>query len=190
MSLDSVRKFARRGALLAGAMALVAGWDYQAALVAPFRVKESEALRDAAKLGERIEEGRKTIAEIQAQEAAAGRVRSELTQLQSDLPTGPAMVSLPALVKEHFERSSVAVQLIRLNTTRDEPDVPGYQRGFWSVALAIDEAGRNISKLLLAVADLDREYPFLRVLDFGIRPDPEHPGARIASLNIAVFIRK
>ena len=190
MSMENGRKWARNFGLLAAGMALLAGWDYQAALVAPLRAKESEDLRDVANLNERIAAAQKTIAEIQAKESGAGRIRGELIRLQDDLPAGSAMVTLPGLVKVHFGRSGIAVGLMRLNTTRDEPGSPGYQRHFWSLALPIDDAGRNITKMLLAVADLDREHPFLKVLDFAIRPDPEHPGGSMASLNVSTLIRK
>ena len=190
MSMEARKKWARNGALLAGAMVLLAAWDYQAALLAPLRVQETQALREAADLGERIGKAQKLIAEVRPKEAAAAPIRKELDRLQRDIPAGAAMVALPALVKEHFGRSGIPVRLIRLNTTRNEPGIPGYERSFWSLALPIDEAGRNITPLLLAAAELDREHPFLKVLDFAIGPDPENPSGRIASLNLTTLMQK
>ena len=120
----------------------------------------------------------------------AERVRRELDRLYRELLAGSAMFSMPPLVREHFARFGIPVRLVRMNSTKDEPDIPGHERSFWSVALPIDEGGRNIFKMLLAVADLDQEKPFLRVIDFAIRPDPENPTARMASMNVSVLNRK
>jgi hypothetical protein len=82
------------------------------------------------------------------------------------------------------------VALVRLNTTRDEPNISGCERDFLSVALPIDDAGRNIPNVIAAVADLDQRNPFVRVLDFAIRADPENPARRVGSLNLAALIQK
>jgi hypothetical protein len=163
---------------------------YRSAFLSPLREKEAVLQRDAANLSERIEKAKKTIAEVRAAEEGAAPIRQQLEKLQEDLPVGSTMVALPALVKAHFARAGVAVRLIRLNTTQNQPDIPGFERGFWSVALPIDENGRNVAKLLMAVTDLDRENPFIRILNFAIRPDPENPRERMASLNVTSLIRK
>ena len=170
--------------------ALAAGWEKHASLLAHLEERETDALRGAADLSERLEKAQATIAEIQAKETAAGRVRSELKRLEYAHPEGSASIWLPVLVKEHFARSGIAVRLIRLNSIQDEPDISGYERGVWSVALPVEEAGRNATKLFLAVADIEQQNPFVRVLDFAIRPDPENPGGRVASLNLSALIRK
>jgi hypothetical protein len=184
------KKWKRLGAVAVCGLALAASREFYGRSIAPLRQEETETLREIADLRERVESARKTIAEIREQEKDADRIRNELERIENDLPAGSAMVSVPALVSEHFARFGISVPLVRLNRTQDEPSIPGYGRGFWSVALPIDEAGRNIPILLVSVADLDQRNSFVRVLDFSIRPDPETPGGRIGTLNLTAVIRK
>ena len=188
--MESGKTAMRLGGLAACALALVAGWGYYAHSIAPLRLREAEISREVGELRVRVADARKTIAGIQAQENDADRVRSELDRLRDELPAGSAMVWLPALLKGHFARAGIAVPVVRLNTTQDEPELPGYGRGYWSAALPIDGAGRNIRTMLAAVADLEEQQPFLRVLDFAIRPDPENPKGRVGLLNLGTLIRK
>jgi hypothetical protein len=179
----------RFGAIAVCALALAVGREFYVHSIAPFSQRETEALREAGDLGERVDGAQKTMADIQAQEKDADRVRSELERLRDELPADAA-VAVPALVKEHFARHGIVVPLVRLNTMQEEPELPGCEHGYWSVALPIDDAGRNITAMLLAVADFDQQNPFVRVLDFSIRPDPENPGGRVGSLNLAALVRK
>lgn len=172
-------------------LALAVGWGFYGLTIAPLMQREAAARRDAADFRERIEGARQKIKEVREIEEDTGRVRGELKRMQDEqLPAGSAMISTPALVKEHFERSGIPVSLVRLNTTQDEPNMPGYVRGFWSVALPIDKEGRHVAPLLLAVAELDQQHSFFRVLDFAIRPDPENQGGRVGLLNVAAVIPK
>lgn len=188
--METSKTAMRLGGLAACALALLAGREYYAQSIAPLRLREMETMRGVEELRERIEDARKTIAEIRAQEKDADRVRVELARLREELPAGAATVALPALVKQHFARNEIAVPLIRLNTTQDEPELPGYEHGYWSAALPIDGEGRNIDAMLAAVAEIEPLHPFLRVLDFAIRPDPENPQGRVGLLNLGTLIRK
>lgn len=188
--MESSKTAVRLGGIAACALAMVAGREYYAQSIAPLRLRESETSRGAEELRERIADARKTIAEIRAQEKDAERVRGELARLREEMPAGAATVVLPALAKGHFDRNGIAVPVVRLNTTQDEPEQPGYEHGYWSAALPVDGAGRNIIGMLVAVADIEEEYPFLRVLDFAIRPEPENPQGRVGLLNLGTLIRK
>lgn len=188
--MEPEKTWMRLGGLAVCALALWSGREYHSRFIAPLSQREMETLREAGDLGERVASARKTIAEIRAQEKDADRVRSELKRLQDELPAGAATVELPALVKRHFASVGIAVPLVRLNTTLDEPELPGYAHDYWSVALPIDAAGRNIPSMLLAVADLDQQNAFVRVLDFSIRPDSENPDGRVGLLNLVALIRK
>jgi hypothetical protein len=94
------------------------------------------------------------------------------------------------MVKEHFARFDISVPLVRLNTIQEEPELPGFEHDYWSVALPITAEGRNIAAMLVAVAEFDQQNPFVKVLDFAIRPDPENPGGRVGLLNLTALIRK
>ena len=190
MSTGAAGKWARYFAVLGSGLALLAGWKYESASLHTLRERETEAMREIADLSGRIEKAQEVLAAGRDEEGEAGRIQSELKRLQDALPTGSAMVSLPAIVKGHFESRGVPVQVIRLNATREEPGIPGYDRDFWSVAIPIEEAGRNMTKFLRSVADLDRENPFMRILDLAVRPDPMNPGRRLAMLNVTTLVRK
>jgi hypothetical protein len=188
--MESAKTWSRPGTAGLCGLALVAGWAFYGLAIAPLEQRETAARRDAGDMRKRIEGARQKIKEVRQTEEDTARARGELKRMQDELPAGSAMISAPELVKEHFARSDIPVSLVRLNTTQDEPTIPGYVRGFWSVALPIDKEGRHIAPLLLAVADLDQPHSFFRVLDFAIRPDPENPDGRTGVLNVAAVIPK
>ncbi len=173
-----------------GVLALAAGWEFHAEFIVPLRQREGEALSELVALRAKVAGVHETISEMNAEEAAANRVRSELNRAQDGQPAGSAMVWMPGLLKDHFARSGISVPLIRLNTTRDEPELPGYEHDYWSVAMPIDGEGRNIAAMLVAVADLGQQNSFVRVLDFAIRPDPENPAGRVGLMNLGALVRK
>lgn len=177
------------GMAACGVVLLLISEDYRKS-VAPLRQRETETLRDARELRERVADAQKTIAENRARRMDAEGIRGEIEQAQADLPSGSAGVAFPAWVKEQFGRSGIGVPVVRLTAAQDEPNASGYERGFWSVDLPIEDADRNVTKLLVVVADMDRENSFVRVLDFDIYPDPEKPGSRVGSLNLATVLRK
>jgi hypothetical protein len=188
--MASRKTWVHLGLIATCGLALAVAWEYHGEFIAPLRQREAETQREIADLSERLADARTTMAGIQAQEKDADRVRSELERLREELPKGAAMVALPEMVKGHFAKSGINVPLIRLNTTQDCPDLPGYAHGYWSVALPIGDAGPKVTAMLLAVAELEQRDPFLRVLEFAIRTDPENPGGRMGSLNLGTVIRK
>lgn len=184
------KKWERPHWLALAFLALVAGWWFYRSAIAPQRERESEMRRSVAALKAQIASGRRVIGEIQELETRLTRERRELASERGDLPAGSAMIWLPELVKEHFGRLGITVWLVRLNTTQEQANIPGYDRAFWSVALPVKEKGREVAKLLRAVADLERQNFFIRVLDFVIRPDPENPDGPVASMNLTALVRK
>ncbi len=187
--MEPSKKSIRIGAVVACTLAIAAGRDFYTRSISPLLQKETEIQRESDAVDKRIESARLVIAKTRTLETNADRARSELERLQNELPPGSPMVSMPALVGDHFTRHGLNVPLIRLNTTREEPKIPGYRRGYWSVALPIDKDGANIPTLLTTIADLEQHYAFVRVLDFAIRPDPENPEARLGLMNFAAVIR-
>lgn len=188
--MPSGKLLKRFGGLAAFALALAAGREYYARSIVPLRQRAAEMLRETDGLGERMENARKTIAETRAQEQEAQHAQSELGRIRDELPKGPATVALPAVLKAHFARSGIDVALVRMNEAKEAPGLPGYEHHYCSMALPIDDAGRNIATLLLAVSGLRQQVPFVRVLDFSIRPDPENPGGRVGSLGLVALTRK
>ncbi len=177
-------------AIVLTAIVATGAWGGYKYFVLPLEMRDAELADQTAVMRERTAGARRTIREIQAKENAAAAASIELGRLEKRLPAGAAMVWLPELLKTHFGGFGIAVPLVRFNTTQDEPELPGYSRGFWSVALPIDAAGQNIPKLLLAVTELEQQNSFVNLLDFAVRPDPEHPSGRVASINVSVLFRK
>lgn len=188
--MRSGKRWIRHGTFAACCVVLAAIWMLHARVLPSLIERESEALQAVSALNERIGRAQQTIAEIQARERDTVLVRSELQRLQKAFPAGAATAWLPTLAKEHFARFVIAARRIHLNGTQDEPGIPGYERGFWSVTLPVDEAGPIPVNLFLAVAEIEQRNPYVRVLDFAIRPDPEMPGQRLMSLNLTALVPK
>jgi hypothetical protein len=189
MSLRFQSRWKRLGALAACGFALAAGRESYVRWTAPLRQEEAKILRDMAELGERITGARRAISEVRHQEMDMGSTRSHLKRLQGDYPDGSPMVWVPTLVKDHFARSGNVAPLVRHNTNHHDPEIPGYERGFWFVGLPI-EARQNISTMVLAAVDLELQNPLLRMLDFAIRPDSDNPAQHLMVINIAVLAPK
>lgn len=177
------------GMATCGLVLLLISEDYRKS-IAPLRQKEAEATRDAKELRERIVDADIAIVEIRARGMDLEHMRGETDRAQAELPEGSVRVSFPAWMKDHFAHSGLGISTIRLTAAQDEPNGSGYERGFWSVSVPIDEAGRNIPKLLVAVADMDQQNSFLRVLDFEIRLDAGKQGERVGLLTLGTVLRK
>jgi hypothetical protein len=177
-------------AILLSAFAAVGAWNGYTHFVLPPKKQAAEFTTQADAMRARTEAARRTISEIHAKEPDADLANAELGKLDGQLPSGAAMIWLPELLKTHFGGFGITVPLIRLNTIQDDPELAGYSRGYWSLAVPIDGESRNTPTLLLAVAELEQQSTFLKVLDFDIRPNPEQPDGRLASLNVSVLFRK
>lgn len=190
MILRYENKWKHLGTVVACGLALVAGREFYLQETAPLRAQAAKILREVAELSGQIDAAHKAIAEVHAEKKDTEASRSAGERLHDGCPAGPPMVWVPALIKDHFARSGTAVLITRFITIQDEPNLPGQERGFWSTALAIGEAGRNITPVIHGIADLEQQHPYVRVLDFAIRTDPENPGQRVALFNLTALIPK
>ncbi len=175
--------------LVAASVATVVGWAWYAEGVRPLREDEVTTRIRIAELGGKIESAGKAIEKMRAHDGQAAEARAELDRWNQECPAGSAMTWFPELVKSHFTRFGMVVAIVRLNTTLDEPDLPGYSRAYWSVGLPISEANKGLASLL-AAAELEQHHRFVRLLDFAIQPDPHDLSRRIAVLNLSALIRK
>lgn len=186
----SAHRFGTKGSLLVGSIALgVAWWSYSQS-IDPFLEREKEARDAIASLKERVGRARTAIQDVRALESDAQTVRRQIEELGRSLPEGAATTWMPELLKQHFSAFGLNTSIVRMNVIRAEPDLPGFCRGYWSVGLPLGEASRSEAGSLLAVAELEQQYPFAKVLDFAVRPDPENPQGRIVLLNVAALVRK
>ena len=94
------------------------------------------------------------------------------------------------MVKEHFKHFGIAVDIVRLNTLRLEDGLPGFKRAYWGVSMPMGNDGNNVTGLLLAVAELEEQNRYLKVLDFAIQPDVENPLLRTAAINIEALVQE
>ena len=178
-----------RAVLAASGVAGMAWWAC-GQLIAPFLEREKADRSVIARLQEHTERARIAIREVQALESGSAAVRAKIAQLDNEIPAESAKVGVPALVKQHFAGFGLSEAIVRMNAVREEAALPGYSRGYWSVALPIPEADRSAAASLLAAAEFEQRHPFVKVVDFAIRPDPENPSRRIALLNVAALIRQ
>ena len=189
MSMSAKRSRITGRVFAAAAVAGMAWWSC-GQLTAPFVERERKDRDAVASLQGSIAEAREAIQQVRTLEGEAEAVRLRIGRLDEEIPAGPAMVWLPELVKQHFSHFGLSVAIVRMNTTRDVPDLSRHSRGYWSVGLPIEESSFKAAGAVLAVAEFEQQNPFVKVLDFAIRPDPEHPQGRIAVMNLTALIRK
>lgn len=175
--------------ILLAALLLGVGWSYERSL-ASFQQRETDARAEVARLAERIATTRSTIQEARSLENEAQEARKQIARLGDDLPAGPAAKWMPALLAQHLTARGMKTCVIQMGTIREEPDLPGFLRSSWSVGLPLAEGSGNTAGPLFAMAGFKQHHPFVRVLDFAIRTDPENPRQRIAHFNLAVLMRK
>jgi hypothetical protein len=185
---------ARRAAtwhgLLAGSAVAGAAWWACGLSMAPF-VEEEKADRAAiTALQERLAGARQTIEEIRALEEEAARARAGLQAFAAGFPAGSAYVWFPAQVKEHFARFGFAGAVARVNTARDEPDLPHFERTYWAVEFPVGNDPAQVRAACLAVAEIEPRDCSVRLLDVAIRPDADDPARRRMVINISTLFPK
>ena len=173
----------------AGAMVLSA-WLYYSQSLAPLSRQAEESARKLGKLREQLDSANKALRCIKDAEQEAGEARASLNRQLSERSHDSVMVAFPQSITKHFAGFGLPPSVIRLNTIQPEPQLAGYQRAYWSVGLPISKQDANLTGLLLAVAEFDRQVRFGKVVDFTLQPDPEDPHGHIASVNIVALIRK
>ena len=171
---------------------LVAGviWWACGPLVHPYLARAKDDRNTIASLREQIAGAHAASQEIRTLAIDATAFRAQIDRLEEEIPGPSVRVSLPEQVKQHFARFGLRVSVVRMNSVREDYDLPGYDRGYWSVSLPIAEARDKAAASLLAVAEFEQQHPFVRILDFAIQPDPEDPAGRVGSLSLATLIRK
>jgi hypothetical protein len=171
---------------------LVAGaaWGLCGPLINPYVEREKVDREAIVGLRGQIESANTALVELKTLEANASAARSRIDRFEQEISGPSALVSLPDDVKRHFARFGLNASIVRMNTVREESDLPGYSRAYWAVTLPIAEAGHTAAGSLLAVAEFEQQLPFVRILNFAIHPDPEAPARRIAQFNLAALIRK
>jgi hypothetical protein len=179
-----VRQFLTGGAVLG-----VAWWFHSHWLV-PLQHREVESLKALADVRQRISEAKAKIREIGEQEQAAGGARGLLESLRDDVPKEPTAVWLPVRLQKHLRTGGISEAGIRLNSTIPEPGVTGYERTYWHVNLPMQDGTRTMNGLLLAVGEIERQEPFVRILDISFVSGSEEPHWPVGGLNVTALVPK
>jgi len=74
--------------------------------------------------------------------------RRELHRLADELPSSPPVVWVPDHLKEHFGRLGFAELHTQVKAVAEEPDLPAYQRIYWTVELPLQDPARQMGGLL------------------------------------------
>lgn len=173
-----------------GGVMAMAAWLYYRDTLVPVQERGRALVEQIRDLDRRVNEARNLLRECQALEAETANARVAVHRLERDLPSGSALFWVPARLKEHFRRFGFAEPLARLNSTVEDPDLPGYQRIFWTIGLPVDYDSKNLGAVMLAVADLEQTDRVARVIDVTIQPDPENSRRRDAAITVVSLVKQ
>jgi hypothetical protein len=178
------RQFVACGAVLGAA------WWFHSHWLVPMQQREARCLQALPDVQQRVGDAKATIHEMSKQEQMAAGARSLLDSLQDGLPKDPTAVWLPVRLKADLRSAGIAEVGIRMNSAIPEPGVPGHERSYWHLNLPRQDGMRTMGALLLAVADIVRQEPFLRILDVSFGSDSEEPHRPAGSLNVTALVPK
>lgn len=180
--------FSRRLFLLCAAGA-IAWWTYTHTIV-PLQHREESFLRQRAELQESLDSTRGKLSAIKDNEQKISFVRGALKGIVGPKVGDSPLVTLPQDLVDHFSRFGLHSASVRLASVQSVPNLPDYQRLYWSIGIPIAQNDKNVGGLLLAVAGLEQEDHIIKVLDFSLVPDPENRTLRVAQVSIVVFCHK
>lgn len=173
-----------------GALTLAAGWAFHTRWITPLQENENGHRLAAAGLKARIAEAQNVIGEVRTLEEKRNAERREIQALFAGHPNDSAVVWFPERMKQHFDRAGFAGAVTRLNTTRDEAGLPGFQRSYWAVEVPVGATSQNALDACLSVAEIEPLDPSIRVLDVTVRPATGDSSPRRVVMNLALLSRK
>lgn len=180
----SVRQFLAAGAVLGAAWCIHSHW------LVPVQQREAECLQALADVRQRLGDAKAKIQEIRRQEQAAGGARGLLASLRDNVPEEPTSVWLPVRLRAPLRSAGIEEAGIRMNSAIPDPSVPGYERTFWHLNLPRQDGMKTMGGVLLAVAEIERHEPFVRILDVSFATDSEEPHWPAGGLNVTALVPK
>ena len=184
-----LRSLFLRQVLLCGT-ALASAWLFQSQVLAPLKLRDEAFTRKRTELQENLTSAHDQLVAIKESEVKVGEARATLNRLLGEHREASTLVSFPNEMVEYFSRFGFSSALVRMVTAREERELPGYQRLYWSIGLAIPKTDRNAEGLLLAVAEIEQQARYIKVIDFALQADAEDPSLRTASINVMVLSEK
>lgn len=173
--------------LLAAALCLGAVWLFYRQWILPVQAGEKDTHSKIAELRAKIASANKEIESLQLLKNRAAIGTAELGRLQGEVHKGAVMAWFPVQIQQAFAQAENPVSSVRLNTTLLASGLPGCERSYWRVVAPFEPARRGIAGLLLAVNEIERQEPFVRLLDFSVKSDPANAKAGVAEMNFVVL---
>ena len=173
--------------LVAAAICLGASWLFYTRWILPVQTGERNAQIKITELRGRIDVANKELEAIQALKIRAALGVTELERLRGEVHQGAVMAWFPVLIRQAFAQAEIRVSSVLLNTTLLAPGLPGCERSYWHILAPCESARRGFAGLLLAVNEIERQEPFVRLLDFSVKSDPSDVNAGVAEMNFVVL---
>lgn len=130
------------------------------------------------------------IRQAREREQETAGARAEISRLLGYLHEGSAAVEMPLLAKKHFHRFSFEASVVRLNALRNESGLQHCQTAYLGVGVPVERGGQDVAGLLLAVAELEDQNKFVRIVDFSLGPDAEDPRRLMGGFNFSALVRE
>ena len=178
------------GRIVVGVITLIgSAWSYTQ-MIRPLHQRESALWQEVAALQQRSDDVRKEMSQIKENEQEAMRLRGNLNSLFDDVPLGPAISWFPGRLKTQLSGFGVTKAEIRQNTAVQIPGLPGFEWTFWHVQLPRQGGIRKVSDILLAIAQIEQQDRFVKVVDLTVRADQQEALWVAGNVNVAAFVRK
>lgn len=158
--------------------------------ILPSRQRNQELAQRVVAMTRDLQQARVTLQQVRDLENEASEARGALDRRVDRFSGDSAQVWLPALVKEHFKRFGIEIEVIRFNAVREAEGMPGYRRAYWGIGVPVPGGTTGISGLLYAVAELEQQNQILKVIDFEVRPNVENDLLLEGVMNVAALIRE
>jgi len=179
-----------RALLVFLAISALTVWGFYQGAILPLRERDEQFVQRKAQLEEQLDSARAKFVAIKQAELKVAAARGALNHFLGDETDESAMVAFPTEIEEYFKRFGLHNVVVRMAATKPEPDLPRYQRVYWSVGVQIPKKERNAEGLLLAVSDLEQQSRFIKVIDFSLQPDAENQNLGAATVNVMIVARK
>lgn len=173
--------------LLTAAICLGAACLFYKQWILPVQAREKDTLVKIAELRGQIDSATRELEAMQALKNRAALGTTELGRLRGEVHKGAVMAWFPVQIRQAFAQAENPVSSVRLNTTLLASGLPGCERSYWHVVAPFEPARRGLAGLLLAANEIERQEPFVRLLDFSAKSDPSDLNAGVAEMSFVVL---
>ncbi len=180
-------KLTSHRSLVAAVICLGAAWFFYRQLVLPVQAREKDAQSKIAEFLVQIDSANKELEAMQSLKDRASLGTAELGRLRGEGRDGAVMAWFPMRVQQAFAQAKTALTSVRLNTTLLAFGLPGCERTYWQIVAPCEPARHGIAGVLFAVNEIERQDPFVRLLDFSVKSDPSGTGNGVAEMNFVVL---